>query len=74
MEDKNNVTENVDFTSDILLHIRLWDIKAVSLNLFFSTTPAVETIIWQVYDCSFLDGMSAILNAKVYTERRGGNR
>lgn len=30
----------------------------------------VETIIWHIYDCSFLDRMPAILNTKVYTERK----
>ena len=40
-----NVVENVDFTPDILPHLRLLNISAVSRNFnFIPTTRAVETI------------------------------
>ena len=38
-----------DFTSDILSHLRILHIKAVTRNLiFFSSTRAAETIIWHL--------------------------
>ena len=38
-----------DFTSDILSHLRILHIKAVTRNLiFFSSTQAAETIIWHL--------------------------
>lgn len=39
------VEENVDLTLNNLLHLRLLNIKAISRNVSFSTTRAVETII-----------------------------
>lgn len=49
--------ENVEFTSDILLHLRLLKLGAGNYKL---------TLIW-----SFQDGMPAISNTKAYMERRG---
>ena len=47
VEDEMSRAEYVDFTSDILSHI-----KAVSRNFIFSSSRAVEIIIWHFYVAS----------------------
>ena len=49
------VEENVDLNLNNLSHLRLLNIKAVSRNVSFSTTRAVEAIIWQVYVVSWTE-------------------